>query len=537
MWGRLSAGRRRPRPPVAALATASVLALVLALGGLALAFGAPRGPVVHTIVLGAYPGDLTLDPDGRYALLSTSAADPRAQASAPGPLLVFDLRAGTLTHSIDLGMVPLAVVGDARRARFIVNGNGALTFIAMRTGHVSSTVTSPSFQPSIAVDAARDRVYGLEYGAAEVSTNLDIFDARRGALLRQVTLGGSQDLGAMDSAGDIAIDEQGGRVYVPYTSVLSVSGTRVVTDRVAVFDSLGHPVRTVTLGRFSGQTGQIGNAFPVVVDAPRGRVITVDSNMGDVSTFDERSGRLVRRLHLAAASSIRPTMMAIAFGPFALDKQTGRVFLTIPRRQVCTFPRASSGVSVGRCVPTGPPGRLYMLDTRTGRVLRQLPAGNDPGQIVPDEQAGCVLVWSDGGLPPSAAAGTLRAFDALTGALRWRMSVGPGGSDRRVVVDDATGRAYLLDGQGSIAPIDMRTGRASSGETAPALAPADPASGSVDVAITHGHVVVVRANGRSVPPIDPLGWLPDGIRHLLPWQPPRPHPVLGSVSIFAAPRS
>jgi len=534
MWGRLSAGRRRPRPPVAALATASVLALVLALGGLALAFGAPRGPVVHTIVLGAYPGDLTLDPDGRYALLSTSAADPRAQASAPGPLLVFDLRAGALTHSIDLGMVPLAVVSDARRARFIVNGNGALTFISMRTGHVFSTVTSPSFQPSIAADDARDRVYGLDYGAAGASTSLDIFDARQGALLRQATLDGSPDLAAMDSAGDIAIDGRIGYVYVPYTSVLSTPSTRVMTDRVAVFDSSGHPIRTVTLGRFSGQ----GNStFSLVVDAARGRVIAVDSNTGDVSTFDERSGRLVRRLHLAAASSIRRTMMAIAFGPFALDKQTGHAFLTIPRRQVCTFLRASSGASLGRCVPTGPPGQLYMLDTRTGRVLRRLPAGNNPGWIMLDAQAGCVLVRSDRGLPPSAAAGTLRAFDALTGALRWRMSVGPGGSDRRVVVDDATGRIYLLNGQGSIAPINMRTGRASVGDMIPALAPADPASGGVDVAITHGHVIVVRTNGRSVPPVDPLGWLPDGVRRLLPWQPPRPRPAPGSVSIFDAPRS
>jgi len=165
MWGRQSVGKRWPRPPVAALAV-FVLALMLALGGLVLVFGAPRGLVVHTIALGAYPGDLTLDPQGRYALLSTYASDPRIQASAPGPLLVFDLHAGTLTHSVDLGMVPLTIVGDARRARFVVNGNGALTFVAMSTGRVSSAVTSPSFAPSIVVDDARDRVYGLDNGAA-----------------------------------------------------------------------------------------------------------------------------------------------------------------------------------------------------------------------------------------------------------------------------------------------------------------------------------------------------------------------------------
>jgi len=349
-----------------------------------------------------------------------------------------------------------------------------------------------------------------------------------------VTLGERQRLGATDSAGAVDIDRRAGRVYVPYTRSLSVSGTKMMTDRVAVFDSLGHLVRTVILGRFSGQ----GNStFPVVVDALRGRVIAIDSNTGDVSTFDARSGNLVRTLHLATASSIRPGMIAPAFGSFALDRQTGRMFLTVPRRQVCTFPRASSGVSFGRCIPTGPPGRLYMLDTRTGRILRRLPVGNDPGWITPDEQAGCVLVGSDLGFPSLASLGTLRAFDTLTGALRWQMSLGPRDSSRRVVVDDATGRAYLLGQQGSIAAIDMRTGRASASETVPSLALADATSSSVNVTISHGHVVVVRDNGREVPPFDALGWLPDGIRHLLPWQPPRPHPVSGSVRIFDAPRS
>ncbi len=531
MWGRQSAAKRRPRPPIAVLAAA----FLLALGGLALASGAPRGLVVHTIALGAYPGGLTLDPGGRFALLSTSASDPRAQTSAPGPLLVFDLHAGALTHSVALGMVPLTVVGDARRARFIVNGNGALTFVAMRTGRVSSAVTSPSLQPSIAVDDARDRVYGLDYGNAEVSTSLDIFDARQGALLRQAPLDGGQDRDATSSAGDVAIDERIGRVYVPYMSVLSVSGTRVMTDYLAVLDSSGHLVRTVTLGRFSGQSS---STFSVAVDAPRGRAVVVDPNTGDVRTFDARSGGLVRTLHLATAAARQPNVGGPAFGSAVVSGRTGHVFVLVSPPVRCRLSRPSAGsASTLLCVPTGPSGQLYMLDTRTGRVLRRLPAGNDPGWIVPDEQASCVLVWSDPGFRLPTAAGTLRAFDARTGALRWQMSLGPGGSGRRVVVDDATGRAYLLDGQGSIAPVDMRTGRAAAGETVPALAPANPASGSVDITITHGHVVVVRTNGRGVPSFDPLGWLPAGVRRLLPWQPPRPRPVPGSVSIFDAPQS
>lgn len=176
-----------------------------------------------------------------------------------------------------------------------------------------------------------------------------------------------------------------------------------------------------------------------------------------------------------------------------------------------------------------------MLDTGAGRVLRRLAAGADPGWMTLDEKAGCVLAQSYAASPSPTASGTLRVFDALTGALRWQAPLGPQNAGRYAVVDDATGRVYLVDRQGSIALIDPGAGRVSASETALELALAAPQSGSVSVTITHGHVVAVRDNGTDVPPSDPLGWLPGQIRHLLPWRPPRPRTMSGSVSIFDAP--
>lgn len=524
MWGRHRVSKRWPRTPVVVLA----LALVLALGGLALVVGLPRGPIVYTITLDAHPDGATFDPTGRYVFIPTHTIDPQTQNRTPARLVVLDLRHGSLVRAVDVGIDPQATAFDARRRHFIVAGTNALALVNIRTGGVATVPLPASMFDPLIVDDQRDRFYGVDNSTAGISAGLDIFDARTGALLKRVALGDSQDSGGLDNANTIAADEQIGRLYVPYTS--SIYGTKVMTDRVAVLDTSGRLIGAATLGRFAGQGS---GALSVAVDSERGRVVVLDPNTGDVTTLDARNGRLVRTLHLTAASVMQAGL--IAFGPSVLDVHTGRLFLTMPRRQVCTFARTAGGGSSGRCVPTGPPGRLYMLDTGAGRVLRHLAVGADPGWLTLDEKAGCVLAQSYAASPSPTASGTLRVFDALTGAPRWQAPLGPQNAGRYAVVDDATGRVYLVDRQGSIALIDARTGRVSASETAPELALAAPQSGSVSVTITHGHVVAVRDNGMDVPPSDPLGWLPGQIRHLLPWRPPRPRTVSGSVSIFDAP--
>jgi DNA-binding beta-propeller fold protein YncE len=417
MWGRQRVSKRWPRTSVVVLA----LALVLALGGLALVVGAPRGPVVHTIALDARPDGATFDPTGRYAFIPTYTIDPQTQNRTSARLAVLDLRRASLVRAVDVGIDPQATAFDARRRHFIVAGTNALALVNIRTGGVATVPLPASMFDPLIVDDQRDRFYGVDNSTAGISAGLDIFDAR--------------------------------------------------------------------------------------------------------------TGRLVRTLHLTAASVMQASLIAFAFGPSVLDVHTGRLFLTMPRRRVCTFTRTSGG----RCVLTGPPGRLYMLDTGAGGVLRRLAAGADPGWMTLDEKAGCVLAQSYAASPSPTASGTLRVFDALTGALRWQAPLGPQNAGRYAVVDDATGRVYLVDRQGSIALIDPGAGRVSASETALELALAAPQSGSVSVTITHGHVVAVRDNGTDVPPSDPLGWLPGQIRHLLPWRPPRPRTMSGSVSIFDAP--
>jgi len=520
--------RRRLRTRKTAVLALVVALAVVATGAIAAALGGGRGPVVRTIVLAAHPGALTLDPAGRYAFLSTYTADPQTQTQTPGRTLVFDLRTGALAHAVAVGINPQATVVDAHRGRLIVAGDGVLAFVDARMGRATTVTTAASIFDPIIVYDRRGRFYGIDSGAGGISGGLDIFDARTGALLNRVTLQDGQELGSMQNASGLAFDEHAARLYVPYTT--SIYGTRVMADHVAVLDPSGRVVHTATLGRFPAQGS---SALSTLVDPARGRVVVIDGNTGDVSTLDARTGGLVFTLHLATAATMQSGIIAPAFGPYALDTRTGHVFLTLPRRQRCTFPRPSAGVSHGSCVPTGPAGRLYMLDTRTGRLLRRLLPGVDPGSITVDDRAGCVLAQS---YPSLSTGGSLRVFDAATGALRWQVPLGSPVSGRYPVVDDATGRVYLVDHQGAIALLDTRTGRVTTSETVKEIAMADPRAGYVNVNIANGRVVVVRDNGMVAPPSDPPGWLPPVAHRWVPWRPARPRIIPGIVSIFDAPR-
>ena len=297
-----------PRTTIVALA----LALVLALGGLAVASSAPRGPVVHTVALDAHPCELTLDPTGRYAFLSTYTSDPQTQTNTPARTVVFDLRTGARVRAVDVGTAPQAMAVDPGRGRLIVAGNGALALIDMRTGRVTTMTSASSIFDPIIVDDRRGRFYGIDNGAGGFRGNLDIFDARTGALLKQATLRASQDLDGTLNAGGVAADLRAGRIYVPYTT--SVYGTTAMTDSVAVLDPSGRLLHTATIGHFSAQGG---SALAAAVDPLHDRVVVVDNDTGDVSTLDARTGGIVRTLHLATVTPMRANMPARAFGSYA----------------------------------------------------------------------------------------------------------------------------------------------------------------------------------------------------------------------------
>jgi len=119
-------------------------------------------------------------------------------------------------------------------------------------------------------------------------------------------------------------------------------------------------------------------------------------------------------------------------------------------------PRATPTVSHGRVYTLGGTGILNALDARNGSVIWSRNAASDTGRQVPDWGiSSSPLVVGD--VVVVATAGTLAAYDAVSGAPRW---VGPKGgwgySSPHLWTVDGIAQIVLLNGPGAIgvAPSD-----------------------------------------------------------------------------------
>jgi hypothetical protein len=302
-----------------------------------------------------------------------------------------------------------------------------------------------------------------------------------------------------------------------------------MTNGIALLDSAGQRPRTLALGaRRQGQ----GNPATLVLDSAHQRLLVLDGNTGVVSTLDARSGHLIRRVRLWTPGA--PGAGGIGapwgtWGPWALDAPAGRLYITTPQQWGCAR-RAT-----GPCLPTLRPGDLYLLDTRSGRLLRRLLPGADPGMITLDARAGCVLVT---GSAPGSALTTLDILDARTGALRHHLVLA---LNSMSLLDAGTRRAYVVEGAG-VAALDVHSGRLSGVLALDSGAAGSMGLGATVGAVVDGRVIVLHDNvrpsgagdGAAVPAA--LAWLPDWLRRWLPGQSAHPATAPGSVSIIAAPR-
>lgn len=408
---------------------------------------------------------------------------------------------------------------DARRKTLLIMGNDS-TFMRIdtRSGRLLSTSLTDSASGNMAIDASRDRVYMPDSDGL-----VTILDARNGSALHQFWIGRYR--GDFLNVGDIVVDPTTGHVAVSYAD-LSYSNTPSTTDGVTLFDANGHILRTIMLGRFPGQ--QNTGVPSLVVDSLHHHAVILDPNTGRATTIDVRDGRTLNVVRLGAKTGPNGQALLVPSASAAasdLDERAGRLLIPVQRRFVCR--------GTGSCIPTGPPGRFYLLDTRTGRVLRRLLPGADSSIVTFDARDRCFLV---GVAAFGARMSTLYVIDATTGAALHRI---PLGRDTLFpILDPGTGRFYLATIHGTISLLDVRAGRTVASLTVPAAAITDQGnqgSQGYNLLVLDGRVIVLRDTSSSTPP-DPLGWLPDRLRRALPWQPPRSRAVPGTASTFDAPR-
>ncbi len=140
-------------------------------------------------------------------------------------------------------------------------------------------------------------------------------------------------------------------------------------------------LRSVPVGR---------DPVALAVDARTGRVFVVGA-AGSVTTLDAATGRFLRSVAVGRGAQA-----------VAVDEATGRVFVTDP-------------------------GRAFMLDARSGAILRALSLGGGPtGGLAVDVRHGEVFVPANGAPRPveqggGFGPGGFAVLDAATGRLRRRL--------------------------------------------------------------------------------------------------------------------
>ncbi len=428
-----SARRRRPL----AVAVGVLLVAILAAGALVRA--QPGATPVVVALPDQHPHGVAVDNRTAHAFV-TSDSDNRIG----GYVAMLDATSGVLLRTVALPLLPGALALDTRAARVYVVGatdtasDGAMSLLDARSGRLLHTIALPVLTRGIAVDERTGRVYigsaGAGYtGSRGVVTVLDATTGRR--------------LSTMSVAGDpwaLAVDDRTRHLVIAGFRWVTGGGGRYVTTHLTTLDARsGHVIRDLSLGR--------GGISALAVDDHAGRAVAltnnffgssgVNLNSGAVQILDTRTGALVRSTPLTGL-------------PVALvaDVRTGRIIVTHngPARVVTTTQTGPGGVVQGRSVslaPTGK-GRVSVLETRSGRLLRTAQVDGVPGAIALGVTPRRILVASAslaGTSGQPSGGGTITLLDASTGVIQSVARVAATLNERTLAVSTPTGRVFTLN--------------------------------------------------------------------------------------------
>lgn len=298
--------------------------------------------------------------DARTARLFV--VDP-SNGFSPSVVRVLDSRGGAVRAVVHAGLGANALAVDERGGHlFVTNENeGTVSVFDACTARLSRTVSMGMTPSTLTVDSPAARVFVLQRLVQKRSIPspnwVSVLDARSGARLGAVMVG--------NGSSDLAVDARSGRVFV-------TSGS----DRIVyVLDArTGAILRTVTVGWLPTSAA---------IDERRGLVYVVNAGDGTLSLLDAQTGALLRTTRIdPTAGLIYPAPVALA-----VDEARDRVYLSA-YGQVAT---------VAGTLTLGGQGLLYVLDARTGAVLRRFTVGVAPQAVAVDARSGRVVVINEGG--------------------------------------------------------------------------------------------------------------------------------------------
>jgi len=474
-----SARRRRP------LAVALCVLLVATLAAVALVRAQPGATPVVVALPDQHPHGVVVDNHTGHAFV-TSYSDTRIG----GHVAMLDATSGALLRTVALPLLPGALALDSRAARAYVVGatdtanDGAVSILDTHSGTLLRTTTLPPLTRGIAVDEQAGRVYVSSAGAGYTGSRgvVSVLDARTGRQVRTVAVDGDPWV--------LAVDDRTRHLVIARYLWVTAGGGGYVTTHLTTLDARsGRVIRDLALGRVG--------ISALTVDDHAGRAVALTNNFFGSSGVNPNSGA-VQILDTTTGVVVQSTPLNGLPIALVADIRAGRVVVTHngPARVVTTTQTGSGGGVQGRSVslaPTGQ-GRVSVLDTRSGRILRTAPVDGVPGAVALDVTPGHILVAS---VSPSSTTsqppggGTITLLDESTGRIQSVARVAATLNERTLAVDNRTGRVFTLN-----------EGVASA---------------------TH----------------DPWGWIPPWLRTRLPFLPAHPvrtRPVPARVMVLTMPR-
>jgi len=360
--------------------------------GKVMVLDARSGAMVATL---AGTGDNTamlVDPErSRVFVASTGDFNSRT----PGSLFVLDASTGAVVRRTSLGHDPQGLLLDRHTGHVFVTyqdiaeryywlQTSTLYMLNARTGRVLrvSPLVQPGYVASAAVDEQTGRAFLLLTG--RLASTMAIVDTGTGAILRMTPMG--------RRAIRLGVDERAGRVFVLNTR--QDAHAYFSESDLTTFDArTGRLLRTVDLRR--------AMVDGMIVDTPAQRVFLVSSGVQNRYEHLDRKQASLKVLDVASGTLVHA--LAGTYADNALvDEHTGHLVIT----------RLGGMDSTGR--PLGP-GQVVALDGRSGQLLQVWPAGRFPGPVALNEAAGRLYVIDQGPLDAAgriAGHGTVLVFKA-----------------------------------------------------------------------------------------------------------------------------
>jgi len=360
--------------------------------------------------------------------------------------------------TILLDVNPQGVAVDTRAGRAFIANTGlnnsgrTVSVLDSRTGQLIQTVTVGRSPSSVAVNEQTGRLFvansGYQDGSGSHEGSIAVVDTRSGRVVRRTPTAGTPlfvTIDALTGRGIVTVyntpapgavtvyevDARSGqtlRTTTHYRAVLAsdrrTGHTFVATGKDILMGDAhaGRAVRTILRG-----VDPLSEPGAAVVDEVTSRIFVADYARAQVNVIDTRTGALVGTIAVGA----HPLRLSV-------DPRTARVFVL------------NQGYVNGADRPTGA-GSVSMLDARTGAVLRTVPLDVNATAMTVDERRGRVLASTAGvtSAPENAPIhpGKVFVLDARSGTIQHVLPVGV--APYAIAEDARTGQAFVVNNRGN----------------------------------------------------------------------------------------